>query len=320
MNPIDLPARAPRPGSHRLQRVTLALLAPATLLALMASTRAAEVTDATPATSSAASAPTASGQAAAPSRAARAAALGGGSQAAVLYHNYCSVCHGDRGDGKSRASGSLSTLPRDFTSAASRQELSRERIVLAITHGRPGTAMVGWKTQLSEGDIAALADHVLTQFVQGGARAQPHGNNRAALPHAPISGTRAHGGREADAMRAAAPADMTLPFPDRLSGQARNGMAFYLANCATCHGAGGDGAGPRAYFINPKPRNFVDPASRARLNRVALYGAVSEGRVGTEMPAWRQVITPQQIADVSEYVFQTFIQPPPGDGKPPAKR
>ncbi|ACB36388.1 cytochrome c class I [Leptothrix cholodnii SP-6] len=241
-------------------------------------------------------------------------------QAAVLYHNYCSVCHGDRGDGRSRAAGSLSTLPRDFTSAASRQELTRERIVLAITHGRPGTAMVGWQTQLSEGDIAALADHVLTQFVQGGARAQPPHGQRAALPHAPISGTRAHGGREADAPRAAAPVDMTLPFPDRLSGQARNGMAFYLANCATCHGAGGDGAGPRAYFINPKPRNFVDAASRARLNRVALYGAVSEGRVGTEMPAWNKVITPQQIADVSEYVFQTFIQPQPGNGTPPAKR
>ena len=27
-----------------------------------------------------------------------------GSEAAVLYHNYCSVCHGDKGDGKSRRS------------------------------------------------------------------------------------------------------------------------------------------------------------------------------------------------------------------------
>lgn len=299
MNPIDPPARTPRPGTRRRQRAAPARLASAALIALIA-LMALMAT-------------------------ARAAALGGGSQAAVLYHNYCSVCHGDRGDGRSRAAGSLSTLPRDFTSAASRQELSRERIVLAITHGRPGTAMVGWQTQLSEGDIAALADHVLTQFVQGGARAaqiaaQIAGQPATALRHAPISGTRAHGGREADAQRTAAPADMALPFPDRLSGQARNGRAFYLANCATCHGAGGDGAGPRAYFINPKPRNFVDAASRARLNRVALYGAVSEGRVGTEMPAWNKVITPQQIADVAEYVFQAFIQPQPGDGKPPAQR
>ena len=117
-----------------------------------------------------------------------------GTQAAVLYHNYCSVCHGDKGNGKSRASGALSTPPRDFTSEASRRELTRERLVLAITHGRPGTAMVGWKTQLSEADIGVLADHVLARFVRGDANAS------AAGPAASISGTQAHGGREADAL------------------------------------------------------------------------------------------------------------------------
>ena len=80
-----------------------------------------------------------------------------------------------------------------------------------------------------------------------------------------------------------------------------------MANCATCHGSRGDGQGPRAYFINPKPRNFVEDASRARLNRAALYAAVMEGRLGTEMPAWKHVSTPQQMADVAEFVFQSFI-------------
>jgi mono/diheme cytochrome c family protein len=104
---------------------------------------------------------------------------------------------------------------------------------------------------------------------------------------------------------------MTVGLPNGLKGDARRGGAFYLANCATCHGARGDGAGPRAYFINPKPRNFLDNASRATLNRVALYAAVSEGRLASEMPAWKQVATPQQIADVAEYVFQTFIRATP---------
>lgn len=248
---------------------------------------------------------------AAPARAAEPVAQG-----ALLYHNYCSVCHGDKGDGRSRASGSLSTVPRDFTSAASKRELTRERIVLAITHGRPGTAMVAWTSQLSASDIDVLADHVLAQFVQR--------DRAAAPPPAAISGTHAHGGREADAggapghptMRAApgagaaaTPVDMTLRLPDGRRGNLRRGAAFYTANCATCHGAGGDGAGPRAYFINPKPRNFTDAASRARLNRPALVRSVAEGRVGTEMPAWDKVATPQQIADVAEYVFQAFIAP-----------
>ena len=222
-----------------------------------------------------------------------------GSQASVLYHNYCSVCHGDKGDGRSRATGSLSTVPRDFTSADSRRELSRERIAAAITHGRPGTAMVSWKTQLSATDIDRLSEYVFNTFVQG----------QTPVASGPISGTKAHGGREADTASTPARVDMTAGLPNGLKGDLKRGGAFYLANCAACHGASGDGAGPRAYFINPKPRNFVEEASRARFNRLALYAAVSEGRLGSEMPAWKQVATPQQMADVSEYVFQTLIQP-----------
>lgn len=228
-------------------------------------------------------------------QAAPAAAAAG--DAAALYHNYCSVCHGDKGDGKSRATGSLSTLPRDFTSADSKRELSRERIVAAITVGRPGTAMVGWRTQLSDADIARLADYVHQRFVLG----------QAVAGAGSISGTRAHGGREADTASTPVRADMQVGLPNGLKGDPRRGGAFYVANCAACHGARGDGAGPRAYFINPKPRNFIEASSRARFNRVALFAAVSEGRNGSEMPAWKQVATPQQIADVSEYVFQAFI-------------
>lgn len=215
---------------------------------------------------------------------------------AALYHNYCSVCHGDNGDGKSRAAGSLSTMPRDFTSAASKQELSRERIAAVTANGKAGTAMVGWKTQLSAADIEGLAAYVHTRFVLG----------QAAGPGA-ISGTRAHGGREADTVSTPARVDMTVGLPNGLKGDSKRGGAFYLANCATCHGARGNGQGPRAYFINPKPRDFTDEASRARLNRLVLFAAVSEGRLGSEMPAWNKVATPQQMADVAEYVFQSFI-------------
>jgi len=35
----------------------------------------------------------------------------------------------------------------------------------------------------------------------------------------------------------------------------------------------------------------------------------SKGRLRTEMPAWEKVFNQQQIADVSEYVFNTFINP-----------
>ena len=135
---------------------------------------------------------------------------GGGSniQPALLYHNYCSVCHGDKGDGKSRATNALSPPPYDFTSPKAKSEQSLERIIAFVTNGKPGTAMVSWKTQLNEREIAALADFVFTAFVQGNPPAPSAGGQ--------VSGTRAHGGRESSppAAPAAAPvkADMSLGF------------------------------------------------------------------------------------------------------------
>lgn len=305
---------------------------------------------------------------------------------ASIYHNYCSVCHGDRGDGRSRATASLSTPPRSFTTPEAARALTREGLFEVVKNGRPGTAMVGWKTQLNDEQIGALVSYIQETFLKpaasplvqrgrsvyrtncvschgdqgqgarpaGAATMRPppdlrspkaaldltrermiatvtHGKAGTAmaafgktLPNADIeavvdfvraaimmpaspaiSGTSAHGARPP----AAAGADMSLPFPHKLSGDARKGRAFYLANCATCHGGTGDGKGPRAYFINPKPRVLTEAGARAQFNRPALYAAVADGRLGTEMPAWDKVLNAQEIANVAEFVFQEFIRP-----------
>lgn len=306
----------------------------------------------------------------------------------ALYHNYCSVCHGDRGDGRSRARNSLVPPPRDFTTAG---ELTREAMVTIITHGKPGTAMVGWKTQLSAAEIEGVTDYIRRTFMivaldpklQKGKTiyaqnciachgAQGQGSNlpiggsvpprdlaspqaraelsrermvssvtvgrpgtamagfggrlpaqdieavvdyvRAAImvPQTDISGTNAHAGRataaESKSTKTSSGADMKQPMPNALTGNPVVGERFYLANCATCHGAKGDGKGPRAYFINPKPRNFIDPSFTTTFNRPAIYAATSMGRLGTEMPAWSKVLNEQEIANVSEFVFQRFVQ------------
>lgn len=316
---------------------------------------------------------------------------------AALYHNYCSVCHGDRGNGDSRAKGSLNPPPKDFASTAN---LNRDYMLAITREGKAGTAMVGWGTQLSAAEVAAVVDYIRNTFMRvaldprlqrgkqvylekcvlchgergnGAGQAVTPGMGkppadlstpqarkdisrdrmidavvngksatamisyrdalpkrdieavvdyiRAALmvPESEISGTDAHRGRKrgrggqpvatvAPAKTATA-ADMGLPLPDGLKGDLAAGKKLFVANCATCHGDKGDGKGPRAYFINPRPKNFLEPASRNALNRPALYTFVSAGKLGTEMPAWSKVLSPQEIANVSEYVFRTFIQP-----------
>lgn len=113
--------------------------------------------------------------------------------------------------------------------------------------------------------------------------------------------------------------DMKLPLPLGLRGDFAKGATFFVHNCAACHGAKGDGNGPRAYFITPPPRNFLLDTSRKRLNRPAIFEAVTNGRLGTNMPAWGKVLSNQEIADVAEFVFQNFIQPSQLVGKKGSK-
>lgn len=252
------------------------------------------------------------------------AAYGSTVKADVLYHEYCSVCHGDRGDGNSKAMKSLNPPPRDLTKIAN---LPRDYLLNVITHGKPGTAMVGYKTRLNDEQLNALANYVHDEIVNRGA-AIAAGRLSGISGTSGTTGTSGAGGAAgarpdptvAPVPPIAAPlpqakpvapgerADMSLGYPSGLKGDAAKGKAFYLANCAECHGAQGDGQGKRAYFVRPVPRNFLEERSRLTLNRPAIYAATYFGRNGTEMPAWSKVLSEQQIADVSEFVFQTFIQ------------
>lgn len=86
---------------------------------------------------------------------------------AGLYHNYCSVCHGDGGDGQSRARNSLIPPPANFTDPKLKERLTTAYIAAITQEGKPGTAMVGWRTQLSDADADGLAKYIRATFVEG---------------------------------------------------------------------------------------------------------------------------------------------------------
>jgi len=209
---------------------------------------------------------------------------------AQLYKRLCAVCHGDRGNGATWTHNSLNPPPRDFTAPATRRELTRERMLLAVTHGRPGTAMMPFSRQMDAGEIAAVVDYVRTSFMAG--VAAPDDSAAVPVPSAALPA-----------------ADMSAPLPRGLRGDAASGREFYLKNCFVCHGERGDGGGPRSSFIEPPPRNFLAPEARRALNRPALFQAISAGKRGTVMPAWSSVLSEQQIADVAEFVFTAFVAP-----------
>jgi mono/diheme cytochrome c family protein len=245
-----------------------------------------------------------------------------GSKGRQIYARVCSVCHGDRGTGSMWASANLRPAPRDFSSPQAKAELSRDRMIAAVAAGRPGTAMNGYGNRLNKEEMEAVVDYIRTAFMRVEGTPGISGTHARGVQAAEAKAAEKAAKAEKTAAAASAPAapspamvkaNMALPMPKGLKGDALAGRKFYDANCATCHGVKGDGQGPRAYFINPKPRVFTSAESRAILSRPVLFAATAEGRRGSEMPAWDKVLGAQEIADVSEYVFRAFIQPEKGN-------
>jgi len=80
------------------------------------------------------------------------------------------------------------------------------------------------------------------------------------------------------------------------------GRRFYLAMCASCHGARGRGDGRAAAGLEPPPTGFHEP----RMNWVSphqIYGAVKFGIEGTAMPAYADSLDPDRIWDIAFYLM-----------------
>jgi len=253
-----------------------------------------------------------------------------------LYEEHCRVCHGDRGNGATWTNSVLNPPPRNFTSPQARRILTRKRMLAAVTYGRKETAMMAFSNRLSEDDIGAVVDYVRATFMKGevvadagvmdlsgssalGGGGHNGGGHAGAAPHGRAPSTiGSHGmaprlGQQAPAGHAV---DMDAPFPAGLTSDFNRGREIYMANCTACHGVRGDGLGSRAYFMQPKPRNFLHIESRSMFNRPALFRAIMMGKAGTVMPAWGTVLSPQQVADVAEFVYQDFIHPNPDEIEP----
>jgi len=76
------------------------------------------------------------------------------------------------------------------------------------------------------------------------------------------------------------------------AGDAQAGRAVYERKCALCHGEKGDGKGPGADLLDPRPRDFTTGIYKIRttVNKTPtdrdLFDVITRGMPGTFMPAW----------------------------------
>ncbi len=83
-----------------------------------------------------------------------------------IFHKHCQACHGDKGDGQTFAANVLNPPPKNFTAEKSRQELTEARMILSITKGRKGTAMMPWESRLTAEEIRAAVNYIRKKLMR----------------------------------------------------------------------------------------------------------------------------------------------------------
>ncbi len=92
------------------------------------------------------------------------------------------------------------------------------------------------------------------------------------------------------------------------------GQREFLRLCAGCHGPAGDGSGPAARYLDPRPRNFrrgifkfTSAPWDGRALRSDLFRTITHGLVGSAMPNFR-LVPEEKRWDLAEYVRFMAIQ------------
>jgi cytochrome c oxidase cbb3-type subunit 2 len=81
-----------------------------------------------------------------------------------------------------------------------------------------------------------------------------------------------------------------------------HGKQIYITNCIGCHGLTGQGDGPAAAFLEPKPFNFTNANVQMQHSEGQYYHFLLFGLPGTAMPAWGDYLSVQDIWDVINFL------------------
>ncbi len=116
-------------------------------------------------------------------------------------------------------------------------------------------------------------------------------------------GTNRGAWREAFEPQMLAVSVMSVP---QTEAQVERGRVVYGRRCAGCHGTKGDGNGPVATFLDPRPRNFTLGSFKFRTTPSGslptdgdLYRTLTRGVRWTAMPTWHELPEKDRIAVIA---------------------
>lgn len=85
------------------------------------------------------------------------------------------------------------------------------------------------------------------------------------------------------------------------------GRTLYAASCTACHGTAGNGKGPAAVALKPRPTDFTNAAWWTGKTDEQLTVSIRAGRPGTSMTPFTE-LTDAEVADLVAYL-RTFSTP-----------
>jgi mono/diheme cytochrome c family protein len=193
-----------------------------------------------------------------------------------VFLDLCARCHGEKGDGMGVMAPAVLPRPRVFTNAKFFNWLPEARAHKAIREGVPGTAMPPFGKILDEAATAQLFAYVRATFIAEKRDADA----------------------DSAARRRSVPETNPVAFgPESLA----RGKAIFLERCYGCHGRIGDGKGPNALEMLPRPRNLTNHGFFAVLPDSRLFESITYGIVGTGMPPW-DMLPESERWDLVNYV------------------
>jgi mono/diheme cytochrome c family protein len=203
-----------------------------------------------------------------------------------LYLNYCSQCHGEKGDGEGYATPHLLPKPRNFTTGKFKVRSTptgalptHQDLVNIIKRGMPYTSMPAWPT-LADQQVSDLA-YFIKSF-------------SADFSNPEI-----------------VPKPVPLPSaPSASKDSVELGRKLYEeTGCIKCHGTLGRGDGPSAPALKDDwgyPIRAADLSQswtfRGGSSREDIFRTMTTGFNGTPMPGFLDALTPEQRWAITDHI------------------
>lgn len=225
---------------------------------------------------------------------------------------YCTQCHGENLQGNGPVSEWIYPIPKNLNNAFFLRNLTKEKVIQAITHGVKGTPMAPWGEThedkpfvekdpiLTKEEIEKIADFLFVSLPGGEVIKKSTDVPKWRYTHNDVLTEMKNEGSILEGNR---DAKKGVDYFEKISKDGeelyyikkeyytdiniQKGREFFELNCAVCHGKEADGSGIRAEVMkDAKPRMLTNLDWMNSRDDLRLLQSIKYGVPGTSMTPW----------------------------------